>query len=62
MVNISDQAFAALYENLEEAFECAQFLGDFKRALEYAMMMRTLEQYDLVPHIVTDDDDEETIH
>lgn len=59
-MNISDQAFAALYENLEEAFEAAQFLGDFKKAMEYDVMMRTLEQAGLVPHVVHDDG--ETVH
>lgn len=52
MANISDQAFAALYQNLEEAFESANFLGDFKKAFEIAVMMRTMEQADLVPHVV----------
>lgn len=59
-MNISDQAFASLYENLEEAFESAQFLGDFKKAMEYAVMMRTLEQAGLVPHVARNDG--ETLH
>ena len=63
-MNISDQAFAALYEDLEEAFEAARFLGEFRRAMEYASMMRALEQANLVPHNVEvdEDDDGETMH
>ena len=63
-MNISDQAFAALYDDLEEAFEAARFLGEFRRAMEYASMMRALEQSNLVPNFVEvdDDTDGETMH
>lgn len=62
MANISDQAFADLYENLEVAFEAAQVLGDFKKAFEMAAMMRALEQADLVPHVVEVNDEGEMVH
>lgn len=62
MNNISDQAFAALYEEMEEAFDCAKFLGDYKKAMEIASMMRALEQNDLVPHVVEVDDDGDMVH
>lgn len=39
-MNISDQAFAAMYEDLEEAFEAYRFTGQFKEAFEVAVMMR----------------------
>lgn len=62
MNNISDQAFAALYQEMEEAFDCAKFLGDYKKAMEIASMMRALEQADLVPHVVEDDQEGEAWH
>lgn len=62
-MNISDQAFAALYEDIEEAFEAYRFTGQFKEAFEIAVMMRSLEQANLVPNFVVEDDDSvETIH
>lgn len=62
MNNISDQAFASLYEELEEAFDCAKFIGDYRKAMEIALMMRSLEQSGLVPHIAEDDEEGETVH
>ena len=57
--NISDATFAALYADLEEAFDAAKFIGDFQKAFEYAAMMRSMEQNDLVPHVVNVQD---TVH
>lgn len=59
MNNISDQALASLYEELEEAFSAALILGKHKKAFSLAMLMRTMEQNELVPHNV---DEPETMH
>lgn len=59
MNNISDQALATLYEELEEAFSAALILGKHKKAFKFALLMRTMEQSGLVPHVV---DEPETMH
>lgn len=59
MSNISDQALATIYEELEEAFSAALILGKHKKAFKFAMLMRTMEQNDLVPHVV---DEPENMH
>ncbi len=56
MSNISDQALATIYEELEEAFSAALILGKHKKAFKFAMLMRTMEQSDLVPHNVEQED------
>lgn len=56
MNNISEQALATLYEELEEAFNAALILGKHKKAFKFAMLMRTMEQNDLVPHNVDEPD------
>jgi len=61
-MNISDQAFGVLYEELEEAFEAATRICEYQKALEIALMMRALEQADLVPHNVEELDEPPTIH
>lgn len=59
MNNISEQALATLYEELEESFSVALILGKHKKAFKFAMLMRTMEQNDLVPHNV---DEPESMH
>lgn len=59
MNNISTQALATLYEEIEEAFSAALILGKHKKALGYAMMMLKMEQNDLVPHNV---EEQEAVH
>lgn len=59
MNNISDQALATLYEELEEAFSAALILGKHKKAFEFALMMRAMEDNGLVPH---NTEQEEQVH
>ena len=56
MNNISDQAFATLYSHLEDAFESALVLADYRKALEIASIMKTLEQAGVVPSVQDEDD------
>ncbi len=62
MMNISDQAFASLYEELEEAFSAAIILGKYKKAFQFASLIRAMEQSSLVPHNVDDENGGEIIH